>query len=73
MFNKMVTPIGDGGGAHGVWKFVDDFTNLEVVSVCNPNNEGLPIWLNTSKKQKKIMHFGNGITKMKKVNKFKLW
>ena len=31
---------GGGSGASGTWKFVDDFTNLEVVSVCNPNGQG---------------------------------
>ena len=52
-------------------QMVDYLVNF--VTNGNPNNEILPKWLSTNKKQKKVMHFGNNITMMKKVNRFKLW
>ena len=52
-------------------KMVDYLMNF--VKTGNPNNEGLPIWEPTNKKQKKDMHLGNGIIEMRKTSKLKMW
>ena len=52
-------------------KMSDYLTNF--VKNGNPNKEGLPLWEAYNKKQKKVMHLGNGKIKMQKVNMFKLW
>ena len=39
----------------------------------NPNNDNLPAWQPTNKKQKRVMHFGNGFVGMKKTKTMKLW
>ena len=49
----------------------DYLTNF--VKTGNPNNENLPVWQPTTKRQSKVMHFGNNQIKMKKVNSHKLW
>ena len=50
---------------------VDYLTNF--VKTGNPNSSELPIWNPSKKKEKKVMHFGNGLVGMKKVNTKKLW
>ena len=50
---------------------VDYLTNF--VKTGNPNSNELPIWNPSKKKEKKVMHFGNGLVGMKKVNTKKLW
>ena len=39
----------------------------------NPNSECLPVWESKTKKQKKVMHFGNNEAIMKKTKVSKLW
>ena len=43
------------------------------VKTGNPNSEGLNTWDAQTKKQTKVMHFGNGITEMQKTKTGKLW
>ena len=43
------------------------------VKTGNPNSEGLNTWDVQTKKQKKVMHFGNGVTEMQKTKTGKLW
>ena len=43
------------------------------VKTGNPNGENLNTWDIQDKKQKKVMHFGNGITQMQKTKTSKLW
>ena len=43
------------------------------VKTGNPNSEGLNTWDVQTKKQKKVMHFGNGVTEMQKTKTDKLW
>lgn len=50
---------------------VDYLTNF--VKTGNPNSSELPIWNPSKNKEKKVMHFGNGLVGMKKVNTKKLW
>ena len=38
----------------------------------NPNSQDLPLWREQNKKEKQVMHFGNGFVGMKKVNNNKL-
>lgn len=52
-------------------KITDYLTNF--VKTGNPNSNNLPIWKPTTKKQKKDMHFGNGIVEMRKTKKLKMW
>ena len=39
----------------------------------NPNGGNLPNWKDSNKKQKEVMHLGNGIISMNKTKKAKLW
>lgn len=50
---------------------IDYLTNF--VKTGNPNSSKLPIWDSSSEKEKKVMHFGNGLVGMKRVNIKKLW
>ena len=43
------------------------------VKTGNPNGENLPEWRVQTKKEKEVMHFGNGFVGMKKTDTKKLW
>ena len=43
------------------------------VKTGNPNGDELPIWNKASKKEKKVLHLGNGIVEMQKTKTSKLW
>ena len=48
-------------------KMIKYLTNF--AKTANPNGDGLAAWELSSKKNKKVMHFGNGFVGMQKVNK----